>query len=142
MELPFIDEHRVLVAAPPAAVWRALGQQFKGNRVTKAVAPVVGAEPRRAAGAALEAGSTVAGFTVAEVEPERLLRLAGRHRYSNYELTFVLTDEPGGTMLAARTHAAFPGPLGFVYRSLVIGTGGHRLVVRRMLAGIKRASRP
>jgi uncharacterized protein YndB with AHSA1/START domain len=142
VELPFIDEHRVLVAAPPARVWQALAERFEGNRVTKAVAPVVGAEPRRASGPLFEAGSTVAGFTVAEVEPERLLRLAGRHRYSNYELTFTLAEEPGGTALTARTHAAFPGPLGFVYRSLVIGSGGHRLVVRRILAGVKRASRP
>jgi hypothetical protein len=123
-------------------VWQALAKLFKGNRVTRAVAPVVGAEPKRASGSALAAGSTVVGFTVAEAEPERLLRLAGRHRYSRYELTFVLTAEPGGTALVARTHAAFPGPLGFAYRSLVIGTGGHRLVVRRMLAGVKRASRP
>jgi uncharacterized protein YndB with AHSA1/START domain len=142
VELPFVDEHRVLIAAPPARVWQALAKQFEGNRVTKAVAPVVGAEPKQASGSLLEAGSTVAGFTVAEVEPERLLRLAGRHRYSRYELTFVLTEEPGGTALMARTHAAFPGPLGFAYRSLVIGTGGHRLVVRRILAGVKRAAQP
>jgi hypothetical protein len=38
----------------------------------------------------------------------------------------------------ARTWAEFPGPAGAAYRALVIGSGGHRLVVRRMLRRVAR----
>ncbi|MBB5888924.1 SRPBCC family protein [Kutzneria kofuensis] len=142
MDLPFIDEHEVLVAAPPAQVWRALVDHAGSLDSPQPLALVLGTEPRRASGTPFEPGSTVAGFAVAEAEPGRLLRLTGRHRFSRYELTFTLAAQPGGTVLAARSNAEFPGLHGFVYRSLVIGSGGHRVVVRRLLASIKRASRP
>jgi len=38
-----------------------------------------------------------------------------------------------GEVLRARTEAAFPGLLGRLYRAAVIGSGGHRLVARRLL---------
>jgi hypothetical protein len=40
--------------------------------------------------------------------------------------------------LRAETHAAFPGLLGRLYRAAVIGSGGHRLVTRRLLRQIAR----
>ena len=40
----------------------------------------------------LEVGSTVPGFHVAELAPERSLGLAGSHRFSNYALVFRLDN--------------------------------------------------
>ncbi len=81
-------------------------------------------------------GDTVPGFRVVEVEPGRRLVLRGRHRFSNYALTFVLD----GDHLRAQTHAAFPGVLGWLYRTAVIRSGGHRLVTRRLLRQVARAT--
>jgi hypothetical protein len=78
----------------------------------------------------------VPGFRVVEAEPCRRLALRGRHRFSNYALTFVLD----GDRLRAQTHAAFPGVLGRLYRAAVIGSGGHRLVTRRLLRQVARAT--
>ncbi|MFG3303155.1 hypothetical protein [Micromonospora chersina] len=143
-DLPFVDEHRTLVAAPPADVWRSLGAQFTHHRGTGAdlVAHLLGTVPRRAGGPPLTEGAAVPGFAVAESVPGRRLRLAGRHRFSRYVLQFDLADGTDGTLVSARTYAAFPGPHGGLYRLLVIGSGGHRLAVRRMLRDIRdRAER-
>ncbi|MFC0436792.1 hypothetical protein [Kutzneria buriramensis] len=138
MELPFIDEHREPVAAPAAAVWAALVEGITRSLGTSALSAVLGTEPRRASGGPFETGSTLPGFAAAEVVPEQLIRLVGRHRFSHYELIFTLTEEPGGTVLAARSLADFPGLLGSVYRALVISSGAHRQVVGRMLKTIRR----
>jgi hypothetical protein len=142
-ELPWIDEHGEEVDAPASVVWPALLRTVE--RMTAG-----GAAPRyaRAVGCAdtdqggprpLEVGSTVPGFHVAELAPERLLVLAGSHHFSNYALSFRL--EPLGgrrTRLVAETRAEFPGFKGGVYRALVIGTRMHRLVTRRVLRGVAR----
>ncbi|WP_193364277.1 hypothetical protein [Mycobacterium xenopi] len=47
-------------------------------------------------------------------------------------------DGPGQTRVRSATWAAFPGMHGQVYRALVIGTGTHRVVVRRILRRIAR----
>jgi hypothetical protein len=49
---------------------------------------------------------------------------------------------PRRTRLRATTWAAFPGVAGTVYRALVIGTGGHRIVVRRILKRIAAEAHP
>ncbi len=136
--LPFVDEHRLLVPAPPAAVWRALAGHVGAMTGAGPLAWALGTDPRRASGAPLQVGATVPGFAVTEVEPERLARLTGRHRFSRYALTFTLAAAPGGTMLGARTDAAFPGPHGRAYRLLVISSGAHRLAVARLLRDIRR----
>ena len=60
-----------------------------------------------------------------------------------YQLVFELADDgPRRTRLRAVTWADFPGVKGKVYRALVIGTGGHRVVVRLMLKRIAAAARP
>ncbi|MDQ6710077.1 MAG: hypothetical protein M3Z11_05920 [Candidatus Dormibacteraeota bacterium] len=71
--------------------------------------------------------------------PTMRLALRGAHRFSTYALVFEL-DANGATActLRAQSWAAFPGLAGRAYRALVIGTGGHRLVVRRLL---RRAAR-
>ena len=89
-------------------------------------------------------GDAVPGFAVTEVDRPRTLTLQGRHRFSRYELRFSLeSPTPGRTELHARTAAVFPGLLGGGYRLLVIGSGGHVLAVRRLLAQVaRRAERP
>lgn len=139
-DLPFIDEHKILVNASAGAVWHSLGTQLTGSRIpgTEAIAHLVGAEQRRFSGTPLTEGATLPGFTVAEAEPDTHVSLAGKHRFSRYIFDFTLEPEAGGTMLIARTFAEFPGLLGGVYRQLVIGSGGHRVVVRQMIRSIAR----
>ncbi|MBL7492918.1 hypothetical protein I6A60_22160 [Frankia sp. AgB1.9] len=125
---PFVDEHSVFVVAPATAVWAVL------------VAP-----PRRRPGGALltralrlsDPDAARPGFAVAESDPPRRLLFAGGHRFSDYTLEWRLSARDGGTVLAARTCAAFPGWRGRVYRALVIGSGGHRVVMRRWLRAIR-----
>lgn len=141
--LPFVDVHTVVVAAEPVAVWRAVGEvvgrSFAGGR-SQGVARVLGCADRTASGARPPAvGATVPGFRVVTADEGQTLALAGRHRFSAYALVLRLEREgPGRTRLRAETRAAFPGPAGRLYRLLVIGSRAHRLVVRRMLARIRR----
>ncbi|WP_432137549.1 hypothetical protein [Streptomyces sp. bgisy154] len=84
-------------------------------------------------------GSALPGFRVAGAVPGRELTLVGRHRFSAYALIFHLEAAGAGrTLLRAETRAVFPGPLGRLYRLLVIGTRGHVLAVRRLLAEVRR----
>lgn len=139
--LPFVDEHHVVVAADAAEVWRTLtglaGRQGGGLR--EAYARLVGAKPAAASGPALETGSTLPGMRVVESVPGCRAVLAGRHFYSRYTLELGLEPAPGGsgTVLRAATYAAFPGPLGFVYRQLVIGSGVHGKLMRRLLTDLR-----
>jgi hypothetical protein len=139
-DLPFIDEHRVLISAPALVVWRSLTTQMTRSRRagTEAFAHLLGAEPRRASEGPLGEGSTLPGFAVAEAVPGRRLRLSGRHRFSTYALILTLVTRSDGTMLSARTHAEFPGFRGNVYRRLVIGSGAHRVLIVRLLRSVRR----
>jgi hypothetical protein len=137
-ELPFIDEHRVRISAPAPTVWRSLVAYIPKFADAEAFARVLGTEPRSASGGPLEEGSTLAGFEVAEFVTDQRLRLTGRHRFSRYALTMNLTTESGETTLSAQTHAEFPGPLGWIYRQFVITSGGHRIIVARMLRAVRR----
>lgn len=139
MDLPFVDEHRVFVAAPVGEVWRALiervERRLSGPRL---LVRVLRAEPAHASDTPFGQGSTLRGFAVDEVVPERLIRLTGRHRFSRYELLFTLSPREGGVLLVARTHATFPGGPGFLYHSLVVGSGAHRIVTKRLLESVSR----
>jgi hypothetical protein len=137
-ELPFVDAHDVFVAAPAAAVWRALGARIVHFTDAGALASLLGAVPRTASGTPLGEGATLPGFEVAEALPARRVRLTGRHRFSRYALTLTLEPRSGGTVLCARTHADFPGLAGRVYRGLVIGSGAHRVAVSRLLDGVRQ----
>jgi hypothetical protein len=139
--LPFVDEHHVRVDAPPGAVWLALGASLRHQgRGGAAYGRVVGTVPARAQGDPLEEGSAIPGFGTREAVPGERLVLAGRHRFSRYELVFGLQEDHGATVLTARTLAEFPGPHGRVYRALVIDSGAHRRIVRRWLGSIERAA--
>jgi hypothetical protein len=139
-ELPFIDEHSVLVPAPAVRVWESLlGYVGRGGAGGGgALASVLGAEPRRASASFGSVGTTVPGFAVARAVAGERLELTGRHHFSRYALVFLLAPESGGTRLTARTQALFPGPHGWVYRQFVIGSRAHRVLVRRMLDAVRR----
>ena len=77
------------------------------------------------------------GFVLDAAEQPERLALKGRHWFSEYQLIFLLSDDPaGGTRVAAQTWAAFPGVGGTIYHALVIRSGGHRIVVRNILKRI------
>lgn len=92
----------------------------------------------------VEGATTFPGFRTATAIPPRELTLLGRHRFSSYTLTFRLDEaEPGGVRLRAETRATFPGPAGGLYRLLVLGTGTHARLTRRLLTTVRlRAERP
>ncbi|WP_330183999.1 hypothetical protein OHB26_10520 [Nocardia sp. NBC_01503] len=120
--LPYIDQHSTLVPADRARTWSAL------LRTTCEDPDDLSTLPR--------------GFTLDEADPPHRLALTGRHPFSRYALVFRLDEEtPTGTRLTAESWGEFPGPHGRLYRALVIGTGGHRLVVRAMLRRIAGAVR-
>ena len=72
----------------------------------------------------------------ARAAPERL-ELRGGHRFSRYTLVIELDELDGdAARVRARTYADFPGVKGRAYRALVIGSGAHRIVTRRLLARV------
>jgi len=137
-QLPYVDEHSQRVDAPVDVVWTALLKVLR--REMSGSVPLVrilGCDPAQGTTEFLgRLGETVPGFRVVEAEPGRRLALRGRHRFSNYALTFVFD----GDHLRAQTHAAFPGVLGQLYRAAVIGSGGHRVLTRRLLRQVARAT--
>jgi hypothetical protein len=142
-DLPWVDEHAIELDATPAVAWPALLRTVEGitaGRGAPTYARAVGCADAEAGGPRpLEVGSTVPGFHVAALTPERLLVLRGSHHFSDYALVFRL--EPLGgvrTRLIAETRAEFPGVKGRAYRALVIGTRMHVLAVRRVQRGVAR----
>lgn len=141
--LPYRDEHTTVVAAGADDVWRSLGETLDrsfsrpgANRYAR----LVGCADRTASGPRpLAEDSTFPGFRVAAAVPGRELVLGGRHRFSSYALIFRLEPAgPGRSRLTAETRATFPGPAGGLYQLLVLGTGGHAVGVRRLLAAVRR----
>ena len=145
-DLPFVDEHGLVIDAPPEQVWEALlavvPKTFDG-RPAEVMARLLGSRHPVAGGPRpLEAGSTFPGFVVGQAERPRHLGLTGGHRFSSYRLEFSVDDlGDGRSRLRAGTWAAFPGMHGKVYRAAVIGTRGHVVVVRRLLADVARRAR-
>jgi hypothetical protein len=89
-ELPYLDEHEIVIAADVDAVWTALldtvGPTF--SRTPMAVfARAVGCADREASGPRpLAEGSTIPGFHVVTVVPRAELLLAGHHRFAKYAM--------------------------------------------------------
>jgi hypothetical protein len=115
--LPYIDEHAITMAANREETWSALLQ-------------VMCRDPR-------DPSTVPAGFVLDEARAPERFALKGRHPFAVYRWVFELDEESAHrTRLRALTWADFPGVHGKVYRSLVIGTGAHRIVVRRTLKRI------
>lgn len=144
--LPYIDEHSTTVGGAPERVWAALIATWRAHArgFPGALAGLWGLTPAQVAGdwkANPRAGDCVPGFSVVTSQAPRILELRGRHRFSRYALTFEIAPAAeGGCRLSARSWAEFPGLAGRAYRALVIGSGGHRLMVRRLLRGIAARS--
>jgi hypothetical protein len=116
--LPYIDEHVISVGSDRAATWSALVGMWCRDP---------------------DDLSTIRSpfFRLHKATPLTRLALDGEHPFSVYKLVFGLSDEgPQRTRLTARTWAHFPGISGRIYRAFVIGTGAHRVAVRRMLRRI------
>lgn len=100
---------------------------------------LVGGHPSTATGPRpLQAGSSIPGFAITELDAPHRVVLRGRHRFSDYQLAFHVEPTPTGSRVTAESRAVFPGFAGDVYRLLVIGTRLHILAVRRMLRTIVR----
>jgi hypothetical protein len=150
-EPPFIDAHSITVAAPAEQVWEATAQVVR--RWPEHTFPRLGASGAAAPMFARLLGcadidrpppgpgvpEAVVGFRVARVEQPSLIALEGEHRFSRYALTFKIEPADGSSsIVTAETRAAFRGRAGRGYRTAVIGTGAHVIVVRRLLSSIKR----
>ncbi|WP_445167202.1 hypothetical protein ACTXG7_25845 [Mycolicibacterium sp. Dal123E01] len=119
--LPYIDEYAITVAADRETTWHAVLRTMCRNPKDPETLPF--------------------GFILDAAEQPDRFACKGRHWFSVYKLVFLLADDPaGGTRVTAQTWAAFPGVKGKIYRALVIGSGGHRIVVRNMLRRIAAQS--
>jgi hypothetical protein len=130
VDLPFIDEHTIPIAAPRDVVWTALQHQVATSvRVGDGspFAKLLGTDPP-------------AGFEVVDSSPPERLTLGGCHRFSRYRLVFDLADNGEATQLSARSYAEFPGLHGRIYRALVIGTGLHVVATNRILRSVRRTA--
>jgi hypothetical protein len=139
--LPLIDEHERRIDADREQVWVALGRMLSGadssdGALSTITFRLLGVRPGRTAGDPLHEGSTLQGFAVSRVVRPEILRLEGRHRFSRYALTFRLRRDGDSTIVTAESRGEFPGITGRAYRALVVGSGGHVIAVRRMLARI------
>lgn len=145
--LPYIDEHRIRVGAAPEDGWAALlsvlRTQLDGARgvPVKRLLGLTPAERRGDWSGTLHVGDSLPGFSVVEIHEPLRLALRGQHRFSRYALVFEL-DSTGvaDCTLRAQSWATFPGLAGRAYRAMVIGTGGHRVVVRRLLRTIAKSA--
>lgn len=143
--LPYLDEYTTVITAEADDIWRTLGEAVDrsfSRRGMAGYAKLAGADPCTVSGPRpFEEGSTVPGFRVVAVDPGRELVLKGTHRFSSYAVLFQLEQAgPGQSRLRAESRGSFTGMVGGLYRRAVIGTGGHGIAVRRMLADIRRRS--
>lgn len=122
-QLSYIDEHAISVDADRADTWSALLRVMCRDPHDPTTVPT--------------------GFVLDEARPAERFALKGRHPFAVYRWVFELDHaEPHHTRLRAITWADFPGLHGKVYRSLVIGTGAHRVIVRWTLKRIAAAAHP
>lgn len=141
-DLPRIDEHSIVVAAPQTAAWEALIPVLRrafGGPLPARVARGLGCRETATTGDPRHPGATLPGFVVARAVPPTLYALLGAHRFARYALVLSIDSlEPKRSLVRAETRADFPGLSGRAYRALVIGTRGHAVVVRRLLAAVRR----
>jgi hypothetical protein len=141
--LPFIDEHSVIVRAPPTRVWENLGDVIVSFFAVSSdvIAYAMDVSPKHLTGSFPLEGSSIVGFRVSISRPPEELVLNGRHRSSTYLLRFLIGTLPNGSSsLRAQSYAVFPGLSGSLYRMLVIGTRAHIFAVRYLLKTVKKHS--
>lgn len=140
--LPAIDEHGALVLAPVEKTWEALLPVVRGSfsgKLTGRISGALGACTTETSGPIDRRGSTIPGFIVVRVVEPAVLALQGEHRFSRYGLIFRLEPtKDERTLLRAETRAEFPGPKAQAYKTLVIRSRGHVLVVKRILRAVRR----
>jgi hypothetical protein len=139
--LPCIDEHEISVNVPASVAWTALVAVF-GRLTTRPTsrifAKAVRCRPNRAIGTAVTVGEALPGFLVARCEVPKEWALEGEHLFSRYAVTFQIASvDSEHCRVAAQSSAEFPGLHGKIYRTIVIGSGGHAIGVRRILRSIK-----
>jgi hypothetical protein len=118
--LPYIDQHARSIDANRDRAW-------------KAVLEVMCKDP--------DEPTAPTGFRLDSAEAPARLALSGRHWFSRYALIFELDDEgPSRTRVRAQSWGEFPGLHGKIYRALVIGSGVHQVVVRRLLRKMAAAA--
>ena len=143
-ELPFIDRHSVEVEAGPQATWDALVGVLVGtlgSSGSKLAARALGCTELEETHLPLAEGGSIPGFRIVTFAPTTELTLAGEDRFSRYRLGFSLEPAATGrTQLAAATSAAVPGLHGRLFRTLVVGSGAHALVTRRLLKTVGQAA--
>ena len=136
-----VDTHGFRTSAPPERVIATVGAILLvafGSRRARLLARVLGCQNRAPTRPfVLEPGAELAGFRVVKTDPEVVV-LAGRHRFSRYGLIFRAGRMAEGTSVSAETKAEFPGILGKIYRVLVISSGAHDRVMRRLMGKLKR----
>ena len=119
--LPYIDEHAITVDAERADTWSALLRVMCRDPGDPSSVPI--------------------GFMLDEARPPARFALKGRHPFAVYRWVFELEDESAArTRVRAATWAAFPGVHGKIYKTLVIGTGAHRVATRWTLKRIAGAA--
>jgi hypothetical protein len=124
---PYVDDHSTPLEVPVDRAWAAV-RAFVDDLLTPGSAS-------RLTG--LLAADPPDGFAVTDEKAPHLLSLAGRHRFSDYVLDLRVSAHDGVSRVTAVTYAAFPGPRGRAYRAAVIGSRGHAVAVRRILAAIR-----
>ncbi|HEV2369338.1 MAG TPA: hypothetical protein VGR90_05650 [Acidimicrobiales bacterium] len=143
--LPLVDVHSLDVASPPEQVWRALLnviRGFRANRAASVAATALGCGDRRSTGPFPAVESSMPGFHLVRSTAPEEMTLEGEHRFARYRLTFRIQDlGPAGSRLHAESRAEFPGPVGTLYRALVVGSGGHVIAVRQILRLVARTAR-
>lgn len=141
-DLPRVDEHSTIVEAPQTTAWEALLPVLLrgfGGPISTRTARALGCRETETAGDPRHPGATFPGFVVARAVPPTVYALLGAHRFSRYALVFCIDRlGPQRSRVRAETRAEFPGLAGRAYRTLVIGSRGHVLVVRRLLRAVKR----
>lgn len=140
--LPLVDRHGFRTTAEAEQVWAALAPTLIasfGSRLARSCARLLGCRDRRLSRPFLmQPGDTLVGFRVAGTRAPEELVIEGRHRFSRYALVFRIGERDGITSVSAETRAEFPEVHGLLYRLLVVGSGLHAYVVRRVLKGLRR----
>ena len=142
LDLDPIDEHSIEIEAPAEAAWAALFPTLSrslDNRTSRRITRLLDARNQTAEGDLHHPGGTLPGFVVARSVAPVMLALMGEHRFAKYALVFRIDLLPGQRCrVRAETRALFPGARGRAYRTMVIGTRGHVVVVRSQLRALKK----